>query len=114
MSVDTPRIWGEGTVSSPHFKEAYDETHDDLRLSGRYYSFDTPEGLVAGATISITCTINRPAREVWPYFKDHTPWQEAFNYYYSGIIGDLEGQSFALGNSPTDFPKPRYDVLRVI
>ena len=114
MSTETAETWGEGTASSPKFREAYDETHDDLRISGRHFTFDTEEGMVAGASIDLTCTIDRPARDVWPYFKDHTLWQDAYHHYYSGVLGDLEGGSFGLSTDPNDFPKPRYDVIRVI
>jgi hypothetical protein len=114
MATETVGTWGEGTASSPKFREAFDETHDDLRISGRYFTFDTDEGLVAGATFDITCTIDRPARDVWPYFKDHTLWQDAYNHYYSGVLGDLEGGTFMLNTQPSDFPKHRYHVVRVI
>jgi hypothetical protein len=114
MTAETVGTWGEGTASSPKFREAFDETHDDLRISGRYFTFDTDEGLVAGATFDITCTIDRPARDVWPYFKDHTLWQDAYNHYYSGVLGDLEGGTFMLNTQPSDFPKHRYHVVRVI
>jgi hypothetical protein len=106
--------WGDGTVESPKFRRAIDETHDDFRYSAKYYTFDTDEGLVAGATISLTCTIHRPAREVWPVFKDHTLWQDAYHHYYSGVVGDLEGKTFMLSTNPNEFDKHRYEVLKVI
>lgn len=111
MSGDT---WGDGTASSPKYRSAFDEQHGDFKISGRYFTFDTSEGLVAGATIDLTCTIDRPARDVWPYFKDHTLWQDAYNHYYSGVLGDLEGGTFMINTEPRDWPKHRYDVLRVI
>ena len=114
MSTTAANTWGDGTASSPKFREAFDEQHDDLKLSGRYYTFETDEGLVAGATVDLTCTFDKPARDVWPYFKDHTLWQDAYNHYYSGVLGDLEGKGFMINTEPRDFAKDRYDVLRVI
>jgi hypothetical protein len=114
MSLDLSAAWGSGTASSPKFRRAFDETIDDFRISGKCYSFDTDEGLVAGATTSLTCVIHRPAREVWPYFKDHTLWQDAYHHYYSGVLGDIEGQSFAISVKPNEFGRDRYEVVRVI
>lgn len=115
MGTDTTSSWGKGTLASPRFRHAYDETHGDVRISGKYYSFDTDEGLVAGAAISLTCTVDRPATDVWPYFKDHTLWQDAYHHYYSGVLGDLEGKTFGLDTSPEAADaKHRYYVIRVI
>jgi hypothetical protein len=114
MSTTTVKTWGEGTASSPKFREAFDEQHDDLKICGRYFTFRDDVGLVAGATIDLTCTFDKPARDVWPYFKDHTLWQDAYNHYYSGVLGDLEGKTFMINTVPRDWPKHRYDVLRVI
>jgi hypothetical protein len=114
MSTTAVETWGEGTASSPKFRVAFDEQHDDLKLSGRYYTFTDDVGLVAGATVDLTCTFDKPARDVWPYFKDHTLWQDAYHHYYSGVLGDLEGGTFMINTEPRDWAKHRYDVLRVI
>jgi hypothetical protein len=114
MSTTDAKTWGDGTASSPKYREAFDEQHDDLKISGRYFTFDTEEGMVAGATIDLTCTFDRPARDVWPYFKDHTPWQDAYHHYYSGVLGDLEGKTFMINTEPRDWPKHRYEVVRVV
>jgi hypothetical protein len=114
MSATSTKTWGEGTESSPKYWVAFDEQHDDAKFSGRYFTFDTDEGLVAGATVDLTCTFDAPARDVWPYFKDHTLWQDAYHHYYSGVLGDLEGKTFMLNTEPDNFPKHRYDVIRVI
>src|SRR4051812_43493463 len=81
MSTTAVETWGEGTAASPKFRVAFDEQHDDLKLNGRYYTFTDDVGLVAGATVDLTCTFDKPARDVWPYFKDHTLWQDAYHHY---------------------------------
>jgi hypothetical protein len=115
LTTEATRTWGEGTVASPKYREAFDETHDDLRLSARYFTFDTDEGLVAGVTVDVTCSFDRPAAEVWTYFKDHTLWQDAYHHYYSSVIGDLDaGDTFALNTEPTNWPRHQYKMIRVI
>ncbi len=114
MSTTAAETWGEGTASSPKYRVAFDEQVDDLKLSGRYYTFNTDEGMVVGATVDITCTFDKPARDVWPYFKDHTLWQDAYLHYYSGVLGDIEGKTFMINTEPRNFAKHRYEVVRVI
>jgi len=103
----------EGTVSAPRYSEAFADAHGDERLHGRYFTYKTDAGLVAGCAISVTFTIDRPAKDVWPYFKDFSLWQK--DHYYSGVVGDLEGKTFSLSDKPNDAELPHYyRVIRVI
>jgi hypothetical protein len=104
-----------GSVRTPRFQAGPGDVVDDVRLNGRYYTYVRDVGLVAGVTLSVMCVVDRPVREVWPVYKDHNLWQNSYDYYYSGVVGDLEGQTFTLGGSPTEpTSNPPYEVLRVV
>ena len=107
-------VSGEGTVLAPTYYEGPADDTGDVHLSGRYYTYRTDDGLVAGATTSIMFTIDRPVRDVWPYVKDFNLWQSQFNHHYSGVIGDLDGKTFGLGGDPEKAQHHRYKVVRVI
>src|SRR5580698_8293639 len=87
-----------GTITIPKYYdwELGEEIKGDLCLHSRLYTYRTELGVVSGWTMSITCTIDRPVKDVWPYFKDFNLWQK--KHYYSGVVGDLEGQIFSLGD----------------
>jgi hypothetical protein len=104
-----------GSAGSPKFYESVTDVHDDVRIHGRYYSYVKDVGLVAGVTLSVMCVVDRPVAEVWPVYKDHNLWQNSYDYYYSGVVGDLEGGSFTLGDSPDEpTSNPPYHVIRVV
>jgi hypothetical protein len=107
-------VSGEGTVLAPTYYEGPFVIQDDVHIRRRYYTYRTEEGLVAGTTLSVMFTIDRPQREVWPYIKDFNLWQNPFTHFYSGVIGDLDGKTFALSLDRNDLGKHRYQVVRVI
>jgi hypothetical protein len=43
-----------------------------------------------------------PRERVWPYAKDFNLWQNVGGYYYSAVLGDIEGQPFSLGFEPSE------------
>jgi hypothetical protein len=55
-------------------------------------------------------TIDRPARDIWPFIKDFNLW-EGSHFVYSGVIGDLEGQTFFLSarEAPPDPSKGYFE-----
>jgi uncharacterized protein YndB with AHSA1/START domain len=116
MAMNKPS--GEGTVSAPTYHEGPVYVGSDMRMHERYYTYRTGSRLVSGWTASVVITIDRPVKVVWPYIKDWNPWMNSYGYYWSGVIGDLEGKSFYItikmpnGDAP-EYPY-RYDVLRVI
>src|SRR5262245_4677875 len=85
----------------------------DIRVRGRFFTQETSKGLIAGATWNFMFVIHHPAKDVWPVFKDFNAWQNSYGHYYSGVVGDLEGRTFALGTAD-DLGVPRYEVLKVI
>src|SRR5688572_6851454 len=60
----------------------------DICLHTRLYTYKTDTGVVAGWTMSVMFTVERPAREVWPYVKDFNLWQNAYGHYYMGVDGE--------------------------
>jgi hypothetical protein len=89
----------------------------DICLHTRVYTYKTDVMVVSGATISVMFTIHRMAKDVWPYLKDFNLWQNAYGYYYTGIVGDLEGKTFRISSRPNDleaFYPFEYQVTRVI
>jgi hypothetical protein len=110
-----------GTVQVPTYHEGLADVHGDMRQHLRYFTYPTDAGLVAGTVTSVVFTIERSAKDVWPYFKDFNLWQSSYGHRYSGIVGDLyTQQDLALGDGIVrlrDEPsgiQGQYRVLRVI
>jgi len=96
-----------GTALSPKYFEGPVYGKDDVRMHQRYFTYQADAGLVTGKNSNVMFTIDRPAKQVWSYLKDFNLWQNSYGYYYSGVVGDLEGQAFY----PT---RMHYQVLKVI
>jgi hypothetical protein len=115
-----------GTVQVPSFHEGPTHAQGDVQLQQRYFTYKTDAGIVAGCDMSVMFTIDRPARDVWPYLKDFNCWQNSYGYYYSGVVGDLYSSAACdLGketyrisiHKPNEAPEQypyEYQVLRVI
>jgi hypothetical protein len=105
----------QGTERVVSWTEGPSDIDGDVKIHQRFYTEDTQAGKVIGKTLSIAFTIDRPAKDVWPHLKDFNPWQNEYGHYYSGVIGDLEGQTFRIGESPDDLAgEHQYEVVRVI
>jgi hypothetical protein len=104
----------EKTVSQPKFYEGPTDILGDVHLRQRFFTYRCSGGLIAGKTFNVMFTIERPARIVWPCFKDLNCWQNVYHHYYSGVIGDLEGKTFHLSSTPDGPALYRYKVERVI
>jgi hypothetical protein len=104
----------EGTADSFKWIDDYVDINGGDRMQSRFFTYRADVGVVAGKTMSVTFTVDRPARDVWPYLKDFNLWQNAAEYYYSGVVGDLEGHTFRLSSDPNDNGPHQYEVVRVI
>jgi hypothetical protein len=105
----------QGTERVVNWTDGPRDVDGDVHIHQRFYTEDTEAGKVVGKTLSMVFTIDRPAKDVWPHLKDFNPWQNEYGHYYSGVIGDLEGQTFRIGESPEDLTGPhQYEVVRVI
>jgi hypothetical protein len=107
-----------GTVLTPNYYEGLVNTKGDERQNRRHFAYKTNAGLMTGSATSVMFTVDRPAKDVWPYFKDFNLWQNSYHHYYSGVLGDLEGKTFRLTlGGGLDDPRGtsnEYKVLRVI
>jgi hypothetical protein len=98
---------------SPLFQEGPVAVQGDIRLRQRFYTQHAGLGRLAGTTLSVMFEIDRLAKDVWPFLQDFNLWQNPYGYYYSGVVGELEGETFALG-SKEDLGAHRYRVDKVI
>jgi hypothetical protein len=97
------------------YHDEHVESKDDVFLSMRAFTTRVDAGLVAGMNLNVMFTIDRPASEIWPYARDWNLWQNRSGFYYSGVLGDLEGQTFGLSLKPDDVDNPHfYKVEKVI
>jgi hypothetical protein len=104
-----------GTKRAPRYHDAIDESHGDIRLHTRLFTYRDELGLVVGNRTSVTFTLDALAHDVWPFASDHNTWQNPFDHYYSGVLGDLEGKTFALTDTPDDTDHPHaYQVIKVM
>src|SRR5882762_8384826 len=104
----------QGTERVVNWTDGPRDVDGNVQIHQRFYTEDTDVGKVVGKTLSVLFTIDTPAKQVWPHLKDFNPWQNAYGHFYSGVLGDLEGQTVILtdkSNEPGDYP---YQVLRVI
>lgn len=104
-----------GTAAAPNYYDGIDEIHGDVRQNTRLFTYLGEPGLVAGNRTCISFSIDRPASEVWRYARDWNTWQNQSSHYYSGVLGDLEGDTFSLSLEPNDTERPHfYHVLKVM
>jgi len=103
-----------GTALAPKYFESFCDNQGGVVLHGRYFTYATDSGTVCGATLSVRFSIDRPVKSVWPYFKDFNSWQNCEHYYYSGVVGDLDGKTFRISDKPNDGGPHQYHVIRVI
>lgn len=102
------------TAANPEFLDGPEDVTPGLRLRQRFFSYPVASGLVTGKTLTVTIEFDRPARDVWPHLKDLNPWQNGYDHYYSGVLGDLEGGRFTLSDRPDGEARYHYQVERVI
>jgi len=112
MIVDYP--YAVRGTEYPDYIDGPGDFQQDVGIQARFFTNSTDAGLEAGAIVSLIFTIDRPAKAVWSYFKDFNLWQNATQHYYSGVVGDLEGKTFALGLDKNDLGPQRYNVIRVV
>jgi hypothetical protein len=101
-------------MTTVSYSEGPAETIGDVSLRQRFYTQAADAGELVGKTLNVMFTLDRPAAEVWPHFKDLNLWQNAYGHYYSGVIGDLEGETFRLSDKPDDGGPHQYRMVRVI
>ena len=93
----------EGTPTAPAFHEGRSYSEDDVRLRSRFFTFRGSDGIVAGKELNVMFTVDRPASEVWPFFRDPTLWQSGYGYHYTGVLGDLYSrEDLGLGTETFD------------
>jgi len=105
------------TVAAPEISyfEAYSDVDGEEKMKARYFTYRIPEGLVAGVRMTVHFTVDGTPKEVWPFLKDFNAWQNSSGYYYSGVIGELEGKSFRLTDDADDLDGPhQYQVAKVL
>lgn len=112
MSV---QVRATGTAEAPNYYDGPSDVAGDVSVNQRFYTFATDAGLVAGKTMNVTFTIDRPSKDVWPVFKDFNLWQSS-HHIYSAIVGDSEGKRLRISNSsaPGVWLGDGYDVIRVL
>lgn len=110
-----------GTPAAPRYYQGPSAIRGDYHVRIRYFTYETDEGLVVGRNTNHTFTIERAARDVWPYIKDFNLWQNGYGYYYTGVVGDLEGKEFYIAKKDTPLANKvnetmglSYTVLKVV
>src|SRR3954453_22417181 len=104
-----------GTKEAVTWTDGPRDVEGDVKIHQRFYTENTEAGTVVGKTLSILFTLKTSAKDLWPHLKDFNPWQNEYGHYYSGVIGDLEGQTFRIAASADDLDgEHQYRVVRVI
>jgi len=103
-----------GTTRDPRWYESFADVDGDECVHSKLYSYVEDGQLVVGTTKSVMFTVDRAAKDVWPVLKDSNLWQAEYGHHYSGVVGDLEGKTFRLGDKPNPEGPHQYHVLRVI
>jgi uncharacterized protein YndB with AHSA1/START domain len=84
-----------------------------MQIRQRFFIYKEDGGIMSGDELSVMFTLDRPPREVWPYFKDFNVWHSAQNYY-TAVVGDCEGKTYRLGKSPNESAPFLYHVVKVV
>jgi hypothetical protein len=114
-----------GTVDAPTFYEGPSVSDGDVHLRQRLFTYETGAGLVGGQDISVSFVLDASAAAVWPYVSDFNLWQNAYGYFYSGVLNELyRDETLQLGTETfritvklpgePEWPTGDYVVLRVI
>jgi hypothetical protein len=104
-----------GYVGPRTYYEGLTRHTDDVFLKGRLFTARGDAGFIAGTVINVTFPIAAPISKVWPIASDWNLWQNSAGYYYSGVVGELEGQTFSLSLEPNDTEMPHfYRMDRVV
>jgi hypothetical protein len=115
----------EGTLKSPKLHDGPSYSKDDMKIHVWWHTYRTGGGLVAAEQLNVIFTIDRPAKDVWPYLRDFNLWQNEYGYHYPAVIGDLYNredlelgaETFQLTLKKAGEPDQRmgtYVLLRVI
>lgn len=117
-----PQALPEGSVQAPNYHECCPaDVQNDVSLRTRVFTYKTGQGIVSGAIWNVIVTIDRPAKQVWPYLKNWNLWMSPFRW--PGVVGDLydrEERDFEKGTFRLTVPTtpPRevnyYQLLSVI
>ena len=84
-----------GTVTAPRYYDRIDYKRDDVAYKQKNYTYMSAKGPVVGLVSSLICTIDAPAKDVWPYLKDFNSFEGPFGIRYTGerdqlvVWGDL-------------------------
>ena len=87
-------LGGQGTPKSP---KLYAGLPDPAREQWRrYFSFSSEGRLTTGTITNVVFHLDKSPLDAWPSIQDFNIWQNSFDHYYSGPIGELEGRTFRL------------------
>ena len=103
----------EGVPGTKYYEGPVDSVGDSY-LHQRFFSYRKLDGWVAGKTFNVTFTLDALPGEAWHHVKDFNRWQNSYGHYYSGVVGDLEGKTLGLSDSPGKTGPHQYRVARVI
>ena len=78
-----------GTVSAPTWYDGIDHNEGDFGFHLKNFTYMTVKGPVVGIIGSVMFTIDRPAKEVWPYLKDFNSFEGPYGIRYEGKDGNL-------------------------
>jgi hypothetical protein len=113
-SMASNNVSARGTAQFPNYYDGPADIRGDVHLSQRFFTYQIDGKWVGGKTFNVMFTIERRAKNVWPFLKDFNLWQNSYGHYFSGVMGDLEGKTFRIGDRPDDNGPHQFRVLRVI
>ena len=105
IAVSSPASFAsEGTKLNPKYHKIIVTKRNNDIAEVSFYSFKDNGFSVAGLNLSIEVVIDKPAKDVWPHFKNFNTWTNKTGYYYwddttgkPGIFGDMQGKVVRLG-----------------
>jgi hypothetical protein len=102
------------TTAGRTYSEGPSIVNGDELLSSRFYTYRSDAGFVAGESITVNFTLDSGVAAVWPYASDWNTWMNGGSFYYSGVLGELEGQTFSLSLKPNDTEMPHYYTVEKV
>jgi hypothetical protein len=94
---------GTGSFSKPKISDVSYFGGNEETIKRVVFSYPNGSEFVVGTKTSVHFVVDKPASKVWPIFQNFNAWQSQTGYFFTGELGDREGElEFIVGADRQD------------